>query len=133
MVYDGDCGLCRTLLALVLRADTGRHLRPLALATPAAQRLLDDLTPEQRAASWHLIGPDGRRASAGAAGPPLLRLLPHGDAPAAMLALFPKTTERAYRLVADHRDRLGPLIPAVVKRRASVVVARRTPGVPQSK
>ena len=126
VIYDGDCGLCRTLLALLLRADTDRRLRPLTLASPDADRLLADLTPEQRAASWHLIDPDGHRESAGAAGPPLLRLLPHGDAPAALLSRIPETTERAYRLIADHRDRIGPLIPAAAKQRATAVVARRT-------
>ena len=126
VIYDGDCGLCRTLLALLLRADTHRRLRPLALNTPEADALLADLTPEQRAASWHLIAPDGTRTSAGAAAVPLLRLLPGGTGPAAFLARAPGATERAYRLVADHRTALGRLIPSGAKRRATGTVARRS-------
>ena len=126
VIYDGDCGLCKTLLALLLRADTHRRLRPLALHTPEADRLLADLTPAQRDASWHLVDPAGQRESAGAATPPLLRLLPGGAAPAALLAIAPPVTERAYRLVADNRSTLGPLIPGAVKDRAGALVARRT-------
>ena len=86
ILYDADCGFCRTALAAILTADRDRRLRPLALGTAEADRLLADLTPEQRAASWHLVSPDGHRESAGAAGAPLLRLLPGGALPAAALA-----------------------------------------------
>jgi predicted DCC family thiol-disulfide oxidoreductase YuxK len=126
VIYDGDCGLCKTLLAVLLRADTHGRLRPLALHSPEADRLLADLTPAERGASWHLVDPAGHRESAGAASPPLLRLLPGGAAPAALLAIAPPFTERAYRLVADNRSALGPLIPRGAKRRASALVARRT-------
>jgi predicted DCC family thiol-disulfide oxidoreductase YuxK len=125
VIYDADCGMCRTLLALVLRADTRHRLRPLALGTPEAGALLHDLSHDQQFASWHLIAPDGTRTSAGAAAPKLLRLLPHGAVPAALLATAPHTTERAYRWVAGHRDRLGPLIPDAAKRRATESIARR--------
>jgi len=125
VVYDGECGFCTTALALVLRADTGRRLRPLALGTPEADRRLDDLSPAERAASWHLLDPTGRRTSAGAAAVPLLRLLPAGAPPAALLARFPDTTERAYRFVAEHRAAFGRLTPSRAKRRATAVVARR--------
>jgi predicted DCC family thiol-disulfide oxidoreductase YuxK len=74
-----------------------------------AQRLLDDLTEEERMASWHLVSPDGERWSAGAAAPPLLELLPGGRLPARLLAASPGLTERAYRLVARHRGALGRL------------------------
>src|ERR1700730_5258081 len=83
VLYDGDCGFCRWSLAKLLALDRRRRG---ALETPAAAALLADLTPEQRAASWHLIAPDGRRWSAGAAAPPLLRLLPGGGGPAWALA-----------------------------------------------
>lgn len=128
VVYDADCGLCRTLLAPLLRADTHRRLRPLALGTPEADRLLADLAPPQRVRSWHLVDPAGRRTSAGPAAAPLLDLLPHGTVPAALLRRIPRTTARAYWLVAENRDRLGPLIPDTVKRRASAVVVRRSAG-----
>jgi predicted DCC family thiol-disulfide oxidoreductase YuxK len=125
VIYDGDCGVCKTLLALLLRADRNRRLTPLALGTPAADTLLHDLTPEQRNASWHLIGPTGDRASAGAAAPPLLALLPGGAIPASVLARFPRQTERTYRAVADNRAAIGRWIPSGVKRRAAAAVRRR--------
>ena len=109
-------------------ADRRLALRPLALGTPEADRLLGDLTPEQREASWHLIAPDGHRESAGAAGPPLLRLLPGGTAPAALLARFPDHTQRAYQWIAEHRSTLSRLIPEAGKARATALIARRTIG-----
>jgi predicted DCC family thiol-disulfide oxidoreductase YuxK len=125
VIYDPDCGFCRTAMAAILRADRRRMLRPLALGTPEADRLLDDLRPEQRAGSWHLVSPDGHRESAGAAGAPLLRLLPGGAGPAAALAAAPATTERTYRWVADHRSTFSHALPAVVKDRATRQIARR--------
>src|SRR5438067_2104687 len=90
IAYDADCGFCRWSLALVLRLDRAACLAPVELGAESTDLLLADLTPEQRAASWHLISPDGDRWSAGAAAPPLLRLLPGGRAPAAVLAAAPR-------------------------------------------
>ena len=126
VIYDADCGLCRTALALILRVDAARALRPLALGTAEADRLLADLSPPQRAASWHLVDPTGHRESAGAAAAPLLRLLPAGRGPAALLDRFPRTTERAYAWVAAHRSLLGRLIPGDAKRRATRRIDART-------
>ena len=118
VLYDRDCGFCRWSLAQLLALDRRGRLRPIALGTPEADSRLADLTPEQRVASWHLISPDARRWSAGAAAPPLLRLLPGGRVPAALLANLPRTTERVYRWVAEHRSSLSRLIPAAAKQRA---------------
>jgi predicted DCC family thiol-disulfide oxidoreductase YuxK len=126
VLYDPDCGFCRTVLGLILRADRDRRLRPLALGTEEADRLLTDLTPEQRDASWHLISPDGHRESAGAAGPPLLRLLPGGALPAAALASAPERTQQTYEWVAEHRSTLSRWIPSSAKRRATSLIKSRT-------
>jgi predicted DCC family thiol-disulfide oxidoreductase YuxK len=126
IVYDADCGFCRTALAAILSADRGRRLRPLALGTPEADRLLHDLTTQQREASWHLVSPDGHRESAGAAGAPLLRLLPGGALPAAALAKAPDVTQRVYEWVADHRSTLSRMLPSSVKQRATRLIRRRT-------
>jgi predicted DCC family thiol-disulfide oxidoreductase YuxK len=109
LLYDAECGVCRRLLALLLRWDRDGRLEPVALQSPGAATLLADLTPEQRLDSWHLISPSGERFSAGAAFPPLLRLLPGGALPAAATARFPGLAESAYRLVADHRSALSKL------------------------
>jgi predicted DCC family thiol-disulfide oxidoreductase YuxK len=122
--YDSDCGFCRWSLAQLLALDRRQRLRPVALGTSEADALLSDLDPEARAASWHLVSPDGRRWSAGAAAPPLLRLLPGGHGPAAVLARAPRLTERGYRWVAEHRSALSRLIPEHAKRRADARIAQ---------
>lgn len=126
ILYDPDCGFCRTALAAILSADRHCRLRPLALGTAEADRLLHDLTTEQREASWHLVSPDGRRESAGPAAPPLLRLLPGGALPAAALAKAPAATQRAYEWVAEHRSTLSRALPSSAKRRATRLIGRRT-------
>ena len=69
--------------------------------------MLADLRLEDRLASWHLLTPDGRRYSGGAATAPLARLLPAGAPVAVFAETFPRTTDRVYRWVARHRDALG--------------------------
>jgi predicted DCC family thiol-disulfide oxidoreductase YuxK len=128
VLYDRDCGFCRWSLAQLLALDRTRRLRPVALGTAEADALLADLDPGQRAASWHLISPRGWRWSAGAAAPPLLRLLPGGRGPAALLQAAPKLSERAYRWVADHRSTLGRAIPDRAKKRASARIDSHAPG-----
>lgn len=125
VIYDRDCGFCRWSLSLLLRADRHRRLRPLALGTPQADELLADLTPEQRSASWHLVSPDGRRASAGAGLPAVLVLLPGGGIPASVLARQPDLVERGYRWVADHRSKLSRVLPGSAKRRATSLIDDR--------
>ncbi len=126
VIYDGDCGFCRWMLALLLRADTHRRLRPLALGVPESDDLLAALTPDQRAASWHLVSPDGDRTSAGAALTTVLALLPGGRMPAQALSRAPRATDRGYRWVADHRSVLGRAIPGGAKHRATSLIAART-------
>jgi predicted DCC family thiol-disulfide oxidoreductase YuxK len=132
VLYDDDCGFCRVTLALILAWDRPRRLRPLALQTPEADRLLEDMSPERRMSSWHLVAPDGRVASAGAAFPPLLGQLPGGAPLGRVSARFPGASERGYRWVADHRSTLGSLLPASVKRWADAVISRRTATRPAS-
>ena len=126
VLYDDDCGLCKWLLSGLLRWDRAERLRPMALQRPEAEELLPDLTPEQRMASWHLISPTGARSSGGAALPPLMRLLPGGQLPAAAFARFPRITDRGYRWIAEHRTQLSKPVPASAKRRAGERVHRRS-------
>ncbi len=128
VLYDGNCGLCRWLLAKFLRWDRRRLLHPVALQDPEAERLLGAMDEETRMGSWHLVEPDGTVSSAGAAVPPVLRRLPGGGPLAAMSAAMPRLSERIYRLVAGNRDRLGPLIPAGAKQRANRRVRERGAG-----
>jgi predicted DCC family thiol-disulfide oxidoreductase YuxK len=83
------------------------------------------MTPAERAASWHLVAPDGRRWSAGYAAAPLLRLLPGGRLPAFALGAAPELTDRAYRRVAEHRSWFSKLIPERAKARADRAISSR--------
>jgi predicted DCC family thiol-disulfide oxidoreductase YuxK len=123
VIYDADCGFCKFSLALLLSWDRRRVLEIVALGSPEADRLLADLTPEQRNSSWHLVDESGRRNSAGAALAPALTLLPGGRGPAALVARAPHVTERGYRWVVDHRGTLGRFVPARARRWADRVIA----------
>jgi predicted DCC family thiol-disulfide oxidoreductase YuxK len=124
VLYDPDCGFCKWLLAGLLDWDLRRRLTPLALGTDEANRLLHDLSPEQRAASWHLIAPDGTRTSAGAALAVLAKLLPGGALPGAALGVVPGLSERGYGWVASHRSQLSRLVPNRLKASADERIAR---------
>ena len=110
LLYDSDCGFCRWSVDKVLAWDRRGRLRAVALQDPEAEALLPGMDEAQKLASWHLVTSDGKVYSAEAAAPPLLRLLPGGGAPAAVLAAFPRVTKPAYRLVARNRDRFGRLL-----------------------
>jgi predicted DCC family thiol-disulfide oxidoreductase YuxK len=126
VLYDADCGLCRWSLAKVLAWDRRRALRPVALQDPEADRLLAGMEKDERMASWHLVGPDGRVFSGGAAFVPLGRLLPGGRPLVTLAEHFPRAAERAYRLVADHRTGLGRLVTGGAAGRAERRIKVRT-------
>jgi predicted DCC family thiol-disulfide oxidoreductase YuxK len=125
VLYDGECGLCKWLLAGLLRWDSGRVLEPVALQSDLAQRLLADLTPEERMASWHLVAPSGERQSAGAALAPMVALLPHGRVLSEGLGRIPWVVNHGYLWVAGHRRALSKLVPAAWKRAGAALVAER--------
>lgn len=110
VLYDRDCGVCRWSMAKIMAWDRHGRLRAVSLQDPEADRLLRGMDPERKMDSWHLVTPDGRVRSAGAAAPPLLRVLPGGRPLAAVAAALPGVTEGLYRLVARHRDRLGRIL-----------------------
>jgi predicted DCC family thiol-disulfide oxidoreductase YuxK len=125
VLYDGDCGLCKWLLAWLLRFDRAGRLQPIALQRPEAEALLADLDPAERMASMHLVSPGGMRASAGDALPPLLRLLSGGRLPAAVLERFPRLADAGYRWVAAHRIGISRFVPRRAKERAAERVRGR--------
>jgi predicted DCC family thiol-disulfide oxidoreductase YuxK len=111
VLYDADCGFCRWSMDKILWWDRRKRLRPIPLQSTEAETLLPaDMDPKIRMASWHLLTDDGRIYSAGAAAVPLFRLLPGGRPVAALAATFPRTTQRVYRWVTNHRDRLAKLV-----------------------
>jgi predicted DCC family thiol-disulfide oxidoreductase YuxK len=125
LLYDSDCGFCRWCLGKVLAWDRRHSLRPVAIQSEEAERLLAGMPEEQRLASWHLVDGDGTVRSAGAAFPGLFRLLPGGAPFAALTSRAPRATNRAYRWVAGNRSRWGKLVTDAAKRRADRRIADR--------
>lgn len=107
LLYDSDCGFCRWSTAKILAWDRRGRIRPVALQDPEADRLLPGMDEDTKMRSWHLVTPDGQVRSAGSAAPSLFRLLPGGGPLAGLAAAFPRTTDRAYRWISEHRDWLG--------------------------
>ena len=125
LLYDSDCGFCRWSLGKVLAWDRRGRIRPVSLQSKEAEGRLGGMPEDERLGSWHLVGPDGRRHSAGAGIAPLLRLLPGGLPFAAVAARMPRTMERGYRWVAGHRSLWGKLVTDGAKRRADKRIAAR--------
>jgi hypothetical protein len=79
-------------------------------ADPEAVALLESLPEAERFSSWHLALPDGRLSSRGGAVGDLFDALGLRE-PAALVRRFERPVERAYALVATHREILGQLVP----------------------
>jgi predicted DCC family thiol-disulfide oxidoreductase YuxK len=107
VLYDDDCGFCKWSLNKILAWDRRGRLRTSPIQSEEGRHLLRDVPAERHLDSWHLALPSGELRSAGAAAPFLLDLLPGGRPLAALTRAFPRATDRAYRYVADHRDRLA--------------------------
>ena len=125
LLYDSDCGFCRTTLGAVVAWDRRCTVRPVPLQAPEAERLLPGMNAEQRMASLHLVDSEGRVLSGGQALPALIAGLPRGRNAAAILRRIQPLTDLGYRLVAGNRHRLGPLIPSAWKARADARIKRR--------
>jgi predicted DCC family thiol-disulfide oxidoreductase YuxK len=110
LLFDEDCGFCRWSLDKILAWDRAKRVRPVAIQSEEGSRLLTPIDPDARLDSWHLVRHDGKLFSAGAAAEPLARMLPGGRPLAAVLAAFPRVTERAYGFVARHRSGLARLL-----------------------
>jgi len=110
VLYDEDCGFCKWSLDKILAWDRRGVLRPVPIQSEEAKALLAGVPEARRLESWHLVSPSGEVRSAGAAAPPLADLLPGGRPLAVLLRAFPGLTDRAYRFVADNRNRFGRLL-----------------------
>jgi predicted DCC family thiol-disulfide oxidoreductase YuxK len=126
VLYDHDCGFCRWTIGRLLAWDRAGRLRPLAIQSPEGQRLLADLTPEQRLASAHAVEAGGRRTSGGDALGPVAAVLP-GGAPLVTLARrAPGLARAGYRAVAGRRSLFGRLVSDAAKARADERIAQRS-------
>lgn len=110
ILYDRDCGFCIWSLDKILAWDRRRRLRPVAIQSEEGQDLLASVPAAERLDSWHLVLASGALRSGGAAAPGLAELLPGGRPLAGVLRAFPGATERAYRIVADHRAGFARLL-----------------------
>ena len=112
VLYDDDCGFCRWSAEKLRRWDRHGRLRFVAIQSTTGQRLLGDLDPNERLESWHVVTPDGRRSSAGAALGPVLERLPAGRPLAIVAGAAPPLTDAAYRAVAKRRTAIGRMLGA---------------------
>jgi predicted DCC family thiol-disulfide oxidoreductase YuxK len=110
VVYDDDCGFCRWSAERLRTWDRRRVLRFVTLRSDDAERLLAPVPRERRPLSWHLVTPDGRVWSAGAAVPQVLRLLPGGGPLSLVAGAMPDLTEAAYAAIAQRRSAFGRLL-----------------------
>ena len=127
VLYDHDCGFCRWSVGRLLAWDRAGRLRPLAIQSAEGQRLLADLTPEQRLASAHAVDAartaDLGRRCPGAGGRRAARRGPAGGARAARAGRWPA---RGYRAVAGRRSLFGRLVSDAAKARADERIAQRS-------
>jgi predicted DCC family thiol-disulfide oxidoreductase YuxK len=110
VLYDEDCGFCRWSLDKLLAWDRRQAFQSVSIQSAHGRELLADIPEDRHLDSFHLVAPDGSVRSAGAAMGPLAQLLPGGRPLAAVFRAFPRLTERAYRLVANNRNRLARLL-----------------------
>lgn len=103
LVYDGDCGFCRTSVAVIQRyARTIVELK--TFDEVEGTGLLTQLDPEEIAASAHYVRPNGIEFHGGEAMTKALRLVPAGQL-FAVLDLWPVSVlrEAVYSIVAGNR------------------------------
>jgi predicted DCC family thiol-disulfide oxidoreductase YuxK len=104
LLYDADCRFCRFVVRTLVRLDRNERVAFLSLGEPQAPMLLPGFSVSDRAASIHLVAPDGQTLSRGAA---LARLLEELGLPAPAARLL----GHVYGPVASRRSVLGRVVP----------------------
>jgi predicted DCC family thiol-disulfide oxidoreductase YuxK len=131
VLYDEDCGFCRWTIGWALERDCDRVLEVTPIQSPMGERLLAGMEPAGRLRSMHVVHADYRSESGGAAVREVLEVLPSARALAWLAGISPGLTQRAYRLIAEHRSRLSRLVPRGAKLKADDLLAsdgrRRAP------
>jgi predicted DCC family thiol-disulfide oxidoreductase YuxK len=124
-VYDDACAVCQVATAAVVLADRHGTVTPCGLGAPEAAELLAAVPAAARARSVHLVNPDGRVVSAGAACADVARLLPGFGGLGRLGRAAPDMTERVYARAVGHRDRVARVVPERVSRGARRIIGRR--------
>ena len=110
VLYDENCGFCRWSTDKLKAWDTRHRLTFAAIQSPRGAELLVAVPEAQRLDSMHAVTPDGRVWSGGQAVRVILAELPGGSILASIAGAFPGATDRTYRLVARHRERVGRML-----------------------
>lgn len=126
VLYDGDCGFCKVMLAALLTWDRARRLGSAPIQSASGEQLLTTMSERERLASWHVVDVDGEVRSGGAAIPVVLTVVPGGATLARFAARFPRATSRTYEFVASRRALLGRLFDARARSWAEEVIATRS-------
>jgi len=103
MLYDDDCGVCRSCARWVARLDRRSRIRAIPIASGEGDLLLSPVPAATRGSAMHAVRRDGRVYSGGATVPVIVGLLPGGRPLAAVVAAFPGLTDRTYRAFASRR------------------------------
>jgi DCC1-like thiol-disulfide oxidoreductase len=91
LLYDAGCRFCRWSARLVVKADRHERLAFLPLSDPAAAPFLERLHEPERLASWRVVRRDGSMVGYG--------------------WIRGRLPDAVYGIVAQHRGRLGRLVP----------------------
>jgi predicted DCC family thiol-disulfide oxidoreductase YuxK len=125
VLYDGDCGFCKVMLAVLLSWDKAKRLSPVSIQSARGEELLTGMADQDRLASWHLIDAEGTLYSGGAGIPVISGALPCGSPLARLASRSPRATSRIYDWVAAHRVLLGRPLKARPRAWAARVIADR--------
>jgi predicted DCC family thiol-disulfide oxidoreductase YuxK/ribosomal protein S18 acetylase RimI-like enzyme len=125
VLYDGECGFCKVVMGVLLSWDRAGRLRPAAIQSTRAERLLADIERERRLDSWHVIDAAGVLRSGGAGIPVLCAALPGGTPFGRLASRFPTATSRVYEWMAEHRVLLGRAFGERSRSWAAGVIAER--------
>jgi lipase maturation factor 1 len=104
LIYDGECGFCRTWVERVRRWDRDHRLATVPFQDEARVSAFGVALPAL-AAAMHLVLPDGRVFAGADAAPELLRLLPGKRWLAALFQLpgILPVARRGYAAIARRR------------------------------
>jgi predicted DCC family thiol-disulfide oxidoreductase YuxK len=125
VLYDGECGFCKVMLAVLLSWDRAHRLDPASIQSARGEELLTGMAEQDRLASWHLTDAEGTRYSGGAGIPVIFAALPFGAPVARLASRFERATSRVYDWVAAHRVLLGRPLKARPRAWAARVIADR--------
>jgi len=125
LVYDDSCAVCQVATAAVVLVDRRAVVVPCGLGRPEANELVASVPSVARSRSMHLVAPDGRVFSAGAACVQLCRLLPGFGGLGRLGGAAPDVAERVYAWALGHRVGLSGWLPTWLGRWARSVIGMR--------